>query len=231
MRNLRFDSLLVLLLMPLMMVSSGEGGPLLFTDGAEMKITAETATIFGRSLQEQHNDNQRHRQQQEEACTLCYDGSTPNIEMMSARYNDATCEELAIAAANYPRSGQDCARFQVEGYQDCGCPSFPPGFCFLCPGGSSNIPDLNKVVQANPENLTCSEILYLDEDLLDDCSALDDWQDHCGCPTQTGEACSFCDSGSDPVFTDRVIPYLSGEQPMTCGVQALSAARSSGPAC
>ena len=155
-------------------------------------------------------------------CTLCYDGSEPDMSLSSESLG-WSCTDLQLFADILTPNEDDCVELQIAGFQDCNCPTYPPGFCTLCPGGFSDIPDRSVSVPSTT-NLTCGDILFVEESLLaNGCQDLAPYRERCGCPIEA--ECTFCADGSDPRNRDRVIPYLSvaGQDPVTCGENAAKA--------
>ncbi|CAB9513160.1 expressed unknown protein [Seminavis robusta] len=151
-------------------------------------------------------------------CDLCSDGSEPDMSLMSADLG-WSCTDLNQFTIYLKAGDKECIDLQLIGFQDCGCPTYPPGYCTLCPGGFSDIPDRDLIVPS-PQNLTCGKILFVNSDALaGGCGDLEPYRDHCGCPSDA--ECSFCADGTMPMNMDRVIPYLSKpSETTTCAQQA-----------
>lgn len=153
-------------------------------------------------------------------CTLCADGSAPNLSLESDSLQ-WTCSNLAVFADILIAGEQECIDLQFAGFWDCECPTYPENYCTLCPGGSNEITNPDFIVPSNA-NLTCRQILYVDENRLDSCEELAPFRSMCGCPTDV--QCSFCTDGTVPTFGDRIIPYLTtSENPVTCASNAAKA--------
>lgn len=167
---------------------------------------------------------------QAQQCTLCADGSAPDMSLMSDDWG-WSCTDLSTFAAVLQEGDAECTELQIVGFQDCACPTFPNGLCTLCPGGFSDIPDRDLTVPST-NNLTCGQILFVESELLSGgCEDLAPYRERCGCPEEA--ACSFCADGSTPSEGDRVLRYLTepGEDPVTCTGQAAKAFRATEEQC
>jgi len=159
---------------------------------------------------------------QDGQCALCVDGSEPDMSLMSADLG-WSCSDLNTFAAILKEGDAECTELQIVGFQDCACRSYPGGFCTLCPGGFSDIPDKSVSVPSTT-NLTCGDILFVEENLLQGgCNDLAPYRDRCGCPDDA--VCSYCADGSMPMEGSRFLPYLStpDEPLVTCSGVASSA--------
>lgn len=154
-------------------------------------------------------------------CTLCYDGSPPDLSLSSQALG-WSCSDLKSFADILMAGEQECLELQIVGFQDCACPTYPNGYCTLCPGGFSDIPDRSLSVPSTT-NLTCGDILFVQRSLLTNgCQDLAPYRQRCGCPANA--QCKFCADGSQPSNADRVLPYLTvGQQTTTCGEIAAKA--------
>lgn len=162
-------------------------------------------------------------------CTLCADGSAPDMNLSSEDLG-WSCFDLNSFASILKTSDAECTELQIIGFQDCACPTFPPGFCTLCPGGFSDIPDKNVQVPST-NNLTCGDILFVETSLLQNgCEDLAPYRERCGCPAEA--ECSYCADGTMPMYSNRVIPYLSTpSNQVTCAQQASAAFSSTAEQC
>ncbi len=171
-----------------------------------------------------------------ESCTFCPGGEAPPNSAVNTPFGD-TCGELNEYLSFLPPEECDSQRVGFIKRQDflCGCPSATTN-CALCKDHGSNdvafedrhIPLLSLPLNPNP---TCGEIVQFlavnDGDLSDaGCTALQDYQGYCGCPSTTVKnECSFCPNGgtvADPskvvsdVFTCQdlqdFVSYLSADQ-------------------
>jgi hypothetical protein len=158
---------------------------------------------------------------QAEQCTLCADGSPPDMSLMSADLG-WSCTDLNQFASILKNGDTECTDLQIVGFQDCACPAYPTGYCTLCPGGFSDIPDKTLAVPST-SNLTCGDILFVSETVLQGgCEDLAPYRERCGCPTDA--ACTFCADGTMPVNMDRILPYLTrNSQTTTCAQQSSKA--------
>lgn len=154
----------------------------------------------------------------QDQCSLCADGSDPDMSLSSDDLG-WNCWDLNTFASILKEGESECTELQIVGFQDCACPTFPDGFCTLCPGGFSDIPDKTTSVPST-NNLTCGDILFVEETLLQGgCEDLAPYRDRCGCPAEAD--CTFCADGNTPVHSNRVLPYLNtATSQTTCGVQA-----------
>jgi hypothetical protein len=157
----------------------------------------------------------------QDQCTLCADGSDPDMSLMSADLG-WSCTDLSQFASILKAGDTECTDLQIVGFQDCACPTYPTGFCSLCPGGFSDIPDKTVTVPSTT-NLTCGDILFVAESVLQGgCEDLAPYRERCGCPTDV--ACNFCADGTTPANSDRILPYLTRNgQTTTCAQQTSNA--------
>jgi len=158
---------------------------------------------------------------QDQQCTLCADGSPPDLSLRSSDL-DWSCSELNsfAVAANLKQGDAECTDLQIVGFQDCACPTFPDSLCSLCPAGFSDIPNKDISVPSTTD-LTCGDILFVEESLLDGgCADLMPYRERCGCPMDV--PCTYCADGSMPQEPDRKLPYLTttAQDPVTCAEQA-----------
>jgi hypothetical protein len=154
----------------------------------------------------------------QDPCTLCADGSDPDMNLSSEELG-WNCWDLNSFASILQNGDAECTELQIVGFQDCACPTFPAGFCTLCPGGFSDIPDKSVTVPST-NNLTCGDILFVETALLQNgCDDLAPYRERCGCPAEA--ECTYCADGTMPMYADRKIPYLStpGSE-VTCSGQA-----------
>lgn len=157
----------------------------------------------------------------QDQCTLCADGSDPDMTLSSEELG-WNCWDLNSFASILKTGDAECTELQIVGFQDCACPTFPAGFCTLCPGGYSDIPDKSVAVPST-NNLTCGDILFVETEMLQNgCEDLAPYRDRCGCPAEA--ECTFCADGTMPMYADRVVPYLStSTSQVTCSEQASAA--------
>lgn len=143
-------------------------------------------------------------QQQEQACTLCHDGSVPPfLDATPALLEGLTCESFeSIRVRESDADSAECATFQSLGLL-CGCP-VPPGGCPMCHDGS--LPSGEQLDQTIPmENFsyTCRELYFAagaSSQNNQDAPTCNQWLMPgvlCGCPVPpTG--CKLCADGRSP---------------------------------
>ena len=122
-------------------------------------------------------------------CTICQDGSTP-----SGAFGDVDCLEYQSDLATIDATNPLCTEFQVQGYRNCNCPTFPSDqYCSLCNDGFYQIPNENRRVPLLEK--TCSEILFTSVD-SGDCDTNAAAAYYCGCPNAVKNTdCDFCSDG------------------------------------
>jgi hypothetical protein len=138
-------------------------------------------------------------------CTLCEDGSAvdPNGTIGSA-----TCVQIDEASASTALDSTLCIEAQLEGYKNCGCPTFPNVYCSMCSDGSFDIP--NERTQVPFTGQTCAEILFVKETELNSCQDITKYQTLCECPNAPAApgTCLLCGDGTEFRNADMVVDAL-----------------------
>lgn len=196
-----------------------------------------TSSIMSPAIQYLGRYTAERMLQQKTTCTLCADGSPPNLGSSSKAFipdqGYESCTKAASDAALFSAGSLECTQLQVSGKAHCGCPTFPTRntniICELCnhPTDPYNFHHEKTVFESPNRNdlrggrdLTCfdSMLSYQINEESGECSALQTHlQYHCGCPNaaQPG-TCPLCiNSGTFPNGDLEVIPGITCSQYQT----------------
>jgi hypothetical protein len=149
------------------------------------------------------------------ACNLCLAGAAPANPEYVTTFGD-TCGELD----NYLSllSSEECLTDRIAAVSNfdwlCGCPNASPPTCAICPDGTSDISNSDRVIpslnlgQGNVDP-TCEQVRVLAalaESPFDGCPFVQKQAGFCGCSNVEPEnVCSFCPAGGQPLRPDLVV--------------------------
>ena len=134
---------------------------------------------------------------QNDACTLCPDGSEPenlNNFFVTKHGINMTCAKAAAYAALQNNGTDKCYDWQVEGIKHCGCP-VSDNQCDLCPGMDDHS------ILTIPGSMTCNKAFVLASQISLNDSQCPNYQadglNYCGCNIPE-DSCTLCPDGSPP---------------------------------
>jgi hypothetical protein len=117
-----------------------------------------------------------------QSCTLCFDGSNPNLDAM---IGETSCSTIATAIQQTPADDPRCQQIQVQGFIYCGCPSLPDTVCSMCTvtQGVAYVPiaqEYRSLILPGSDGITCgaAEFPSLDSGLCDNITG---YASFCGC--------------------------------------------------
>jgi hypothetical protein len=149
-----------------------------------------------------------------QSCTLCFDGSDPNLDAM---IGETSCNTIATAIQQTPADDPRCPQTQVQGFLHCDCPALPDSVCSLCPVGVNYTPiapeyrDL-MLPGGGSNGITCGDAEFPSRDdaagLCDFLSADD--ASFCGCAGAAARNdCFLCGPNTttdDIAYRNRLLP-------------------------
>lgn len=103
---------------------------------ASVRVTALTLIQQQRRQQQEEqphstNDGDGTATESSGGCTLCADGSVPNLY---ASIGETSCQTIAEAITYTPANSSLCTMTQLQGYIHCYCPTYPTDtYCSMCP--------------------------------------------------------------------------------------------------
>lgn len=158
-----------------------------------------------------------------ESCTLCADGSPPNLN--GVLIDGTSCNDIKIAAdEKLPSPDEECVMLQALGFQFCDCPTPPPlpeDACTICPDGAMiSDPDIEVIGL----NTTCGSAEIITNIFLGPSAACDFlplFEYYCGC-SEVQPSCTACPNGSTVSNPNVLIPNVD----VSCGFADLVASLS-----
>jgi hypothetical protein len=141
-------------------------------------------------------------------CTLCEDGSPIDPNGM---IGSTPCADIDSVIGATPVNSTTCVDAQLQGYLNCGCPTYPGVYCAMCAEGGTDITDRQKIAFTNQ---TCADVLFVKEAELDSCADITQYESLCGCPDAPAApaTCSLCGEGEELTNQSTVV----GDFETTC---------------
>ena len=147
------------------------------------------------------------------SCTLCFDGSDPNLD---GTIGETSCATIATAIQQTPSTDSLCPATQLQGFLYCDCPSFPDAFCALCTipaAGEPYVPippEYRDLMLPGTDGITCGAAEFA-ESCVDDGSS--DAATFCGCAGSAprNSDCGVCGTNAtadDVQQAARLLPPL-----------------------
>jgi hypothetical protein len=133
-------------------------------------------------------------------CTLCEDGSAITGGMIGM----TPCADIdSVIGATDPTS-TTCIDVQLQGYLNCGCPTYPDVFCAMCSEGGTDINDRKQIAFTNQ---SCEDVLFVKEAELNSCQDITQYESLCGCPDAPAApgTCSLCGDGMELINAGTVV--------------------------
>ena len=149
-------------------------------------------------------------QAQQQQCTLCQDGSPIDPNGM---IGGTSCTGIDSVIGATPVNSTTCVEAQLQGYLNCGCPTYPDAYCAMCAEGGTDITDRQTIAFTNQ---TCADILFVKEVELDSCADITQYESLCGCPDapEAPATCSLCAAADGEELTN--LSTVVGDFGTTC---------------
>lgn len=135
-------------------------------------------------------------------CTLCADGSASNP---NGTIGAAPCSDIEAVIGSTPANSTQCRDVQLQGFLNCGCPTFPGSFCPMCADGFFSIAQPNKQIPILNDT-TCEDALFAEIAVENACSDIERTAHFCGCPGAPEPICKLCANGPAPSKPTRRLP-------------------------
>jgi hypothetical protein len=134
-------------------------------------------------------------------CTLCEDGSPIDPNGM---IGGTPCADIDSVIGLTPTNSTTCVEAQLQGYLNCGCPTYPGVYCAMCAEGGTDITARQKIAFTNQ---TCEDVLFVKEAELDSCADITQYESLCGCPDAPAApgTCSLCGEGEELTNESTVV--------------------------